>query len=59
MRYATEISYNDIKNQVFESPIYFLLAFVWTKLKRALSLESKGFKRNHSIFVPSIRGGNE
>ncbi len=40
MRYATEISYNDIKNQVFESPIYFLLAFVWTKLKRALSLES-------------------
>ena len=40
MRYATEISYNDIKNQVFESPIYFLLAFVWTKQKRALSLES-------------------
>ena len=38
MRYAIEISYNDIKNQVFESPIYFLL---WTKLKKgpsALSL---------------------
>ena len=39
MRYATEISYNDIKNQVFESPIYFLLAFVWTKLKGALQPE--------------------
>ena len=39
MRYATDFSY-DIKNQVFESPNYFLLAFVWTKLKRALSPES-------------------
>ena len=39
MIYATEISYNDIKNQVFESPIYFLLAFVWTKLKGALQPE--------------------
>ena len=36
MRYATEISYNDIKNQVFKSPICFLLAFVGTKLNGAL-----------------------
>jgi len=36
MRYATEISYNDTKTKFFESPIYFLLAFVRTKLKGAL-----------------------
>ena len=39
MRYATKSSYNDIKNQVFELPIYFHLAFVWTKLKGALKPE--------------------
>ena len=48
--YATDFSYNDIKNQVLESPNYFLLAFMWTKLKGALMPEVlRGFKGNLSI----------
>jgi len=44
--------YNDIKNQVFESPNYFLLAFDWTKLKGALQREvSGGLKRNLRYFI--------
>ena len=39
MRYATKSSYNDIKNQIFKSSVYFHLAFVWTKLEGALQPE--------------------
>jgi len=55
MRYSTKSSYNDIKNHVFESPIYFHIAIVWTKQKGALLPEVKGFfKRNLSIFLSSM-----
>ena len=39
LRYATKNSNNDIKNQVFESSVYFNLAFVWTKLEGVLQPE--------------------
>ena len=47
--------YNDIKNQVFESPNYFIFAFEWTKLKWAFQPEvSGGFEEKSFDIVLSM-----